>query len=507
MQTKPQAHTARHRDLNYETTRWQSILHHRRATAGGALTSAIDGLAGAVVERVSERSPDLAGVDRDDVRTVARDVTSDLSREVFARVYDDPERIEEPDLDGTTRWTRPAHDVLGELPEFETLNRSVSGDPDLSALAAADLLSALVDKADDLFGEADEAQDAGAPERTPSEEREREQRRAAVRGAVRAACRAAVESADEVRSALSGLAPGLERAPAANSQESTVRMDLIERVRSDARLRDVLQRAGRIRRIRDRRARVRQEDAREEVVDVERGGDLARALPSELARFAHPVLRKVALRNLLERQMVQYRLDGTEPVGRGPVVLLLDESYSMDGDAHVWARAVGVATLNVARAQRRACTVVGFNGGVTAVHHVDAAGRCQRVSGGATHTDSGPAASFEAVVLDVATRVPSGGTSFDAPLTLALDLGAGRSVVDPRADLLFVTDGQASVGAGTLERIRAARAGGLRVFGMTVNGGSVSSAVRDVCDEVVDIDQEQDAGAAIGQRLVAGGGR
>ena len=42
---------------------------------------------------------------------------------------------------------------------------------------------------------------------------------------------------------------------------------------------------------------------------------------------------------------------------------------------------------------------------------------------------------------------------------------------------------------------------------MTVNGGSVSSAVRDVCDEVVDIDQEQDAGAAIGQRLVAGGGR
>ena len=103
--------------------------------------------------------------------------------------------------------------------------------------------------------------------------------------------------------------------------------------------------------------------------------------------------------------------------------------------------------------------------------------------------------------------MPSGGTSFDAPLTLALDLGAGRSVVDPRADLLFVTDGQASVGAGTLERIRAARAGGLRVFGMTVNGGSVSSAVRDVCDEVVDIDQEQDAGAAIGQRLVAGGGR
>ena len=39
-----------------------------------------------------------------------------------------------------------------------------------------------------------------------------------------------------------------------------------------------------------------------------------------------------------------------------------------------------------------------------------------------------------------------------------------------------------------------AKENGLRVFAMTVNGGSASKSVQAICDEVVDIDEQGDLG-------------
>ena len=43
---------------------------------------------------------------------------------------------------------------------------------------------------------------------------------------------------------------------------------------------------------------------------------------------------------MLERQVLQYQLVGTETLGKGPLVVLLDKSGSMEGRRDVWAAAL-----------------------------------------------------------------------------------------------------------------------------------------------------------------------
>ena len=59
------------------------------------------------------------------------------------------------------------------------------------------------------------------------------------------------------------------------------------------------------------------------------------------------------MRSLLERQILQYQLSGAETLGRGPLVLLLDKSGSMDGTKDLWATALSLALLEHAQAERR----------------------------------------------------------------------------------------------------------------------------------------------------------
>lgn len=107
----------------------------------------------------------------------------------------------------------------------------------------------------------------------------------------------------------------------------------------------------------------------EEVVDVEAGADLRRVLPSEWVRATDPVLERRFIQGMRDRALAQYKMEGTELVGRGPLILLLDESGSMgeSGGAriegtevsrNVWAKAVAVAMARVAHEQDRPVSVV-----------------------------------------------------------------------------------------------------------------------------------------------------
>jgi hypothetical protein len=91
--------------------------------------------------------------------------------------------------------------------------------------------------------------------------------------------------------------------------------------------------AGRFTRIAQQKRRTKVKHGAEEICDVELGNDLGRLLPVELVKLRHPRLHALALRDLLERKAMQYALTGKEKMGKGPLVLLLDRSGSMDGKA------------------------------------------------------------------------------------------------------------------------------------------------------------------------------
>jgi len=487
------AHSASHDLAVYEVSRWECYLYEQRAAVeGGALARAEREVRNAQVG-AALRTRDEQAVNAEEVEREG--AVSTFAGEVFARLYGSPARRDE--VEGPA-WIDRAHSVIDEIgSDFETLREQVSGDPDFAALAASRILAEIAPRLAEIVEEEREREEQGGEQ--GSEPGGRPGLPGAgdrLRSALRRAVATASDEVAEGKSGLAGIAPGLEAAPAAHEQADTRRMLLAERLRSDMRLREILRRAGRIQRIAARPDTRRRTDGREEVVDVERGGDLARLLPSELARLAHPKLRLLALRGVVERTAMQYRMVGTEPEGRGPVVLLLDESGSMvgrGGEPHLWARAVGIATLASGAKQRREVTVVGFNGGITSVYRLRKDGTAARLSTTSPEQVEAEIGGIADAVLAVASTRASGGTSFDVVLRYALASG----VRSARADLVFVTDDECSVSPEILAEIEASRkSSGLRVYGLTVNGGRVAGAAAAICDEVASLDAPDPATVA-----------
>ena len=137
------------------------------------------------------------------------------------------------------------------------------------------------------------------------------------------------------------------------------------RLKGDPRLRRIAQLAGRFKRIAAAKRRSRVRHGADEIAVVEQGADLGRLLPVELARLVHPRLRLAMLRDFTERRCMQYALVGTETLGKGPLVVCLDKSGSMEGQPDVWATAVALALLKVAQHERRPFALLGFDAAVT----------------------------------------------------------------------------------------------------------------------------------------------
>ena len=119
--------------------------------------------------------------------------------------------------------------------------------------------------------------------------------------------------------------------------------------------------AGRFKRIAASKRRQKVRHGADEVTDIEMGADLGRLLPSELVKLTHRTHRMLLLKNLLERQAMQYQLVGNEPLGKGPLVVLLDKSGSMDGPRDIWATALSLALLDQAHRERRTFALLAFD--------------------------------------------------------------------------------------------------------------------------------------------------
>lgn len=462
--------------LVYSTTRWQETLFSKRAQ-GTKLASVISSTAkGLSLE--GENQGKAGG----------------LGLEVFSRLYDDPEKLETPD--SSSPWAEKVHGMLDEMEEFKALSELTSSDPDMAALATAEMLQAVESKLPELVKEEREAQAQQAQgQGQPGQESGQGpvvqgfQLTAAdkVRSVLRGAARDARQMVQEAKSMLEGIAPGLGAAPSAHEQEDPRRAALAQVLMSNQNLRKIVELAGRLERMASKVKKERNPDLREEVVDIERGGDLGRILPSELGGLKSSRIRRLlTLQKITDQTALQYRLEGRDPLGRGEMIVALDESGSMGMEQggiipNVWARAIGLACLQVARKDRRTVTIVGFNGGLTSRHRMEKNGSCHRWDGTSWVPMEGGMASL---ALEVISKGCGGGTSFDAPILFAIDALSSSS---ERPDLLFVTDGEAYVVQNVLETLaKAKKEKGLRVFGVAMGHGSITEAMESVCDHSID---------------------
>jgi uncharacterized protein with von Willebrand factor type A (vWA) domain len=296
-----------------------------------------------------------------------------------------------------------------------------------------------------------------------------------LRRILKVACEQASAAVEGVRDALDGLGDVMlsGRQPGTGTEVGESRPNpsacaLVKRLRSDERLRRIALLAGRFKRIAAAKRRQRVRHGADEVADVEQGSELARLLPAELARLAHRRLRLAALRDLLERQCLQYRLTGTETLGKGPLVVCIDKSNSMDGNPDIWSTAVALALLDVAKRERRPFALLGFDRAVKHEAFVAAGGALPE------------AALF--------TRC-CGGTDVATALERALTIIEQHPGALKSADAVLITDGETRTGRAPLVRSRAAELGAT-ILGIGI--GIRADKLAPWCDTahaIVDVDR------------------
>ncbi len=209
--------------------------------------------------------------------------------------------------------------------------------------------------------------------------------------------------------------------------------------------------------------------SRDEIYDVEIGNDLSRILPMELLSIRHPVLKRDFFRRFYEGQLLQYELRGEERLAKGAIIVCEDGSGSMAGEREIWAKAVGLTLLQIAKSQDRSFYGIHFGGPGMTRQFDFRDPRNVTIEG----------------VIDYASTFFNGGTDFMTPLSQALDLLKAEHLAKGHVngDIVFITDGQCGISDKWLEEFKLEQDRiGFRVYGVIIDGHPDSEPLKSICD-------------------------
>lgn len=339
-----------------------------------------------------------------------REAANEAAADFFASAF-----LPEPELApaSSAELRRRMLDQTFQTPEYQELHAATRLDAAASEIAALSFAQSYVA----LVKSEAEAEEQACKSGKPRPEAARDM--AALRAGGRAVKRAA-KDVEEYHEAAGGLSDG--GGPGALDPKRSAA--LFRRVRSDAGLRRICALAGRFRRVAAARQRQKTNHGTDDVVGVTLGDDLARLLPVELAQLADDDLELPTLRRLVERQTMVRDLRAVEPVGKGPIVVCVDESGSMSGDKVYSAKALGLALAWVARRQNRWCCLIAYSG--------DTGHRILTLKPGTWN---------EPELLDWLSEFLSGGSCRDVPLRELPDWWADPIVAPAgKTDVVLITD-------------------------------------------------------------------
>ena len=243
------------------------------------------------------------------------------------------------------------------------------------------------------------------------------QNKEAITAILSRSAKAAADKAEQVQSILGAWSDeigNMERTPANTA--------LLEKVRSNPKLREIAKYLGKYREILAQAKKNGYAYGRGEKYSLELGNDITRALTSELAMLAAPETTPIFLRKYQRKQIKQYQR--REPIykGMGDIICCLDESGSTKGDAEAWGKAVALTLLDIAADSARKFALIHFSG----------PGCCK--------TDVFRPGQYTAEDKMVAAETfLDGGTDYETPLREALALMEDQGFEN--ADIVFITDG------------------------------------------------------------------
>lgn len=163
------------------------------------------------------------------------------------------------------------------------------------------------------------------------------------------------------------------------------------------------------------------------------GHDIQRLVATEYAYLANPILKHEFYRKFAESSLLQYELKGKEALKKGPIVVCVDTSGSMDGIKSLWSRGVALGLLTIARRQKRGFAAVMF-------------GAKNEIK---TFEFAEPEKASIDDIIAMARFAFQGGTDFETPLATAMEIMKKSEY--QQGDIIFITDGQASMSQSFIE--------------------------------------------------------
>lgn len=211
----------------------------------------------------------------------------------------------------------------------------------------------------------------------------------------------------------------------------------------------------------------------EEIYDLELGDNPARLLPSELLKLNEPDLEILFYKDFAEKALVQYAMRGHEKIAQGGIIYCHDGSGSMQGDREVWAKAVGLCLLHIARKQKR--SFYGIQFGSSNQIRIDDFRDTKNIT-----PDK---------VIDFAEYFFGGGTDFESPLKAAVKIlnQEHEEFKAVRHDIVFLTDGYGPISDAFMKTFKDLQKKlEMKVWGISVAGGgrdeTQAEPLRTLCD-------------------------
>lgn len=199
------------------------------------------------------------------------------------------------------------------------------------------------------------------------------------------------------------------------------------RIKNDPKLRRILELAGKYRRLARAKQRRKFMHGYDDMVGVELSGEIGRALPVELGRLGMEEFELDSLRRLAERQIQCREHHSVDGLGKGPIVVTVDESGSMSGEKVMNAKAFALAMAWIAMHQKRWCCLVGYSGNDRGKHNTIVLK---------------PGKWNEEALMDWLVHFYSGGSGNDIPTKEMPDIWKQVKPPKGKTDIIMVTDAE-----------------------------------------------------------------
>lgn len=201
---------------------------------------------------------------------------------------------------------------------------------------------------------------------------------------------------------------------------------MMERVNKSQNLKKILEWAGRFKIVASSCQREKIDTGNDELVGVVPNDAIHNLLPQELAYLDDELLEPIFFSRLMEKKTLCRQYEAKEPQGRGPIVVIVDESGSMSGQRIETAKGMMLAIGWIARKQKRWLTLGAFSHGP--------AGRIETFDTGAWDENR---------MLGWMEGFINGGTSLDLPFKTIPDyLDRLPNCPKGKIDFILITDGE-----------------------------------------------------------------